>query len=325
MIGRRMGTGGPGTPLITRDDIPDMPPLLVDPSSVFNPGAVKIGGAAVLLLRVQSRGRRSFLVPAVYDGDLEVVVAKRPSELRGLDRLPLDVHHVYDPRLTMLDGGLHVVTALDTDQGGRLAVWRAAGKAGGPFAGLETLDLVGLTGDYDTRNGVLFPERVGGRILMLERPNRPTRPGSPPSGSTISLIASNDLVTWEPAGDVMSGRDHFWDELIGAGPPPVLTKRGWLLVYHGVATHFASANIYQGGCVLLDRDDPTRVIARGGDNILEPREPWEMMGQVPNVTFPSGMTVSSSGTVRIFYGAADTCVGMLETTVDDLLAACDAP
>ena len=123
----------------------------------------------------------------------------------------------------------------------------------------------------------------------------------------------------------MAGRSRYWDELIGAGPPPVLTGRGWLLVYHGVATHFAAANIYQAGCVLLDRDDPCRVLARGGNNILEPREPWELTGQVPNVVFPSGLTVADDGTARIFYGAADTCVGLLETTLADLVAACDEP
>lgn len=324
MTMRRMGRGGPDTPLITRADIPPMPGL-VDVTSVFNPGAVALGGDTLLLLRVQSRGRRSFLVPARFDDDFDVIVARRPTELLGLDRLPLQVFHVYDPRLTMLDGVLWVVTALDTDQGGRLALWRAVGDAKAGFGGTDRLELAGLTGDHDTRNGVLFPAWVGGRALMLERPNRTTPAGGPPTGGTISLLASDDLARWEPAGDLMSGRFHYWDELIGAGPPPVLTKRGWLLVYHGVATHFASANIYQAGCVLLDRDDPSRVIARGGDNILEPRLPWELTGQVPNVTFPSGMTVNADGGVRIFYGAADTCVGMLETTLDDLLAACDAP
>lgn len=84
-------------------------------------------------------------------------------------------------------------------------------------------------------------------------------------------------------------------------------------IYHGVATHFRSANIYQAGVVLLDADDPTRVVARGTDNVLEPREPWELAGQVPNVVFPSGWTVSrldaegcapADAAVRIYYGAA---------------------
>ena len=325
MNGQRVGRGGVGRPLLTRTDLPAMPPSIVDASSVFNPGAVADGDDTVLLLRVQTRGRRTFLVPARLSGGLSLTVADRPSELRGLGRLPMAVHHVYDPRLTEIDGRLIVVTALDTDRGGRLALWQAAGRGASGFAGLEHLDLLGLGGDHDTRNGVLFPARIGGRYAMLERPNRETPAGGPPTGSTITLLVSDDLERWETAAEVMSGRPRYWDELIGAGPPPVPTDRGWLLVYHGVATHFAAANIYQAGCVLLDRDDPGRVLARGGNNILEPREPWELTGQVPNVVFPSGLTVAGDGTARIFYGAADTCVGLLETTLADLAAACDEP
>jgi beta-1,4-mannooligosaccharide/beta-1,4-mannosyl-N-acetylglucosamine phosphorylase len=129
----------------------------------------------------------------------------------------------------------------------------------------------------------------------------------------------------------MRGRPRYWDELIGSGPPPVRTREGWLHVYHGVATHFGSANVYQAGVCLLDLDDPSRVIARGRNNILEPREPYELTGQVPNVVFPSGLIAedvdedgcaSTDSVVRLYYGAADTAVGLAETTVAWLLEAC---
>jgi len=103
------------------------------------------------------------------------------------------------------------------------------------------------------------------------------------------------------------------------------------VVYHGIATHFAAASIYQAGVALLDLEDPTRVIARTRRNVLEPREPWELIGQVPNVVFPSGWVVDGApadevarpdARVRLYYGAADTCVGLVETTVADLLRAC---
>ena len=305
----------PERPLLTRDDIPDMPPEIRDATSVFNPGAVLVDGTTHLLLRVQTRGRRTFLVPA-HDGR----VAPRPTVLRGLDAGT--VFHVYDPRVTRLDHRLLVVTALDTDRGGRLALWEATGDRAAGWAGLDRLDFIALTGDHDTRNGVLFPRQVGGRYLLLERPNRIPVAGGPPTGDAVELLASDDLVTWQAVGPVFGGRPRFWDELVGPGPPPVLTDNGWLLVYHGVATHFGSANIYQAGCLLLDRDDPTRVRARCRDNILEPRRNWELAGQVPNVVFPSGMTMQADGAVRIYYGAADTCVGCAQTTIDALLAAC---
>jgi predicted GH43/DUF377 family glycosyl hydrolase len=131
----------------------------------------------------------------------------------------------------------------------------------------------------------------------------------------------------------MTGRPHFWDELIGSGPPPVKTREGWLHIYHGVATHFLGANLYQVGAVLLDLEDPRRVLARTSDNILEPRRQWEMIGQVPNVVFPGGLTVAetddegfavTSSELRLYYGAADTVVGLAVSTVAEIIAACDS-
>jgi predicted GH43/DUF377 family glycosyl hydrolase len=128
----------------------------------------------------------------------------------------------------------------------------------------------------------------------------------------------------------MRGRWHFFDELIGAGPPPLRTREGWLLLYHGVATHFAAANVYQVGVALLDLEDPRVVLARGRENVLEPREAFEMVGQVPNVVFPTGlipMDVDGEGfavpesRVLLYYGAADTVVGLAESTVSELVAA----
>ena len=90
---------------------------------------------------------------------------------------------------------------------------------------------------------------------------------------------------------LIEGRFHYWDEFIGSGPPPVKTRQGWLHIYHGVAGHFGSSNIYQAGVMLLDLNDPSKVLARSWCNILEPRELFELTGQVPNVVFPSGMIV----------------------------------
>lgn len=315
----------PDGPLLTRRDVPAMPPEVVDPSSVFNPGATLVGDDTLLLLRVQTRGRRTFTVPALGDGR-SFRIADRPVEFTGLN---LSVHHIYDPRVTRLAGDLLVTTAVDVEDGCRLAVWRPAGGEDG-FAGTTRLDLVGLSAHPDTRNGVILPEKVGGRTLMLERPNRPDAPGQPGSGTRIVLSATDDFAMWEDLGPVMAGRPRYWDELIGPGPPPVKTREGWLLIYHGIATHFAGVNIYQAGAVLLDLEDPRRVVARTRDNLLEPRRDWERTGQVPNVVFPSGLAVATGpdGTapdeaeIRIYYGAADTCIGLAVTTVGALVDAC---
>jgi beta-1,4-mannooligosaccharide/beta-1,4-mannosyl-N-acetylglucosamine phosphorylase len=132
----------------------------------------------------------------------------------------------------------------------------------------------------------------------------------------------------------MNGRLHYWDELIGSGPPPVKTREGWLHLYHGIAQHLESIYIYQVGVVLLDLNDPGVVLRRGRYNIMEPREMYELTGQVPNVVFPGGMIVEQTdgdgyaleeSEVKVYYGAADTVIGLATTTIARLLAACQEP
>jgi beta-1,4-mannooligosaccharide/beta-1,4-mannosyl-N-acetylglucosamine phosphorylase len=306
-------------PILTRTHIPDVPPRLVDATSVFNPGAVKIGDRYRLLVRVQARSRETFLMTAESRDGVDFRVHPELVRLDGLDRIQDRIYHVYDPRLTAIDGAIYVMVALDMDCGCRLGLARTHD--------FETFEFLGLASNDDTRNGVLFPEKIGGRFLRLDRPNTMRSGSGPATGSTIWLSESEDLLRWKPVAPVLHGRFHYWDELIGSGPPPVITNDGWLHIYHGVATHFASSNIYQAGVVLLEANDPTRVLGRSRNNILEPREPYELSGQVPNVVFPSGLVVERTDAagralpdspVKVYYGAADTVVGLAETTIREL-------
>ena len=313
----------PGNPILTRECVPDIPPRLVDPTSVFNPGAVRSGGIVTLLLRVQARSRETFTVVAESADGFRFVIRPEIVTYQGLEQLRERIYHVYDARITALEGAHYVMFAMDMDSGCQLGLARTEDFRDFCFLGLTSTD--------DVRNGVLFPERIGGLYLRLERPNKAKLEGGPTTGSEIWLAGSDDLLRWRRLGPVMGGRFHYWDEYIGSGPPPVKTRRGWLHVYHGVATHFGSANIYQAGVVLLDLADPAKVLGRSRGNILEPREPYETCGQVPNVVFPSGMVVDEcdaegfalpASPVKVYYGAADTCVGLAVTTVGELLDAC---
>jgi predicted GH43/DUF377 family glycosyl hydrolase len=310
----------PNNPILTSRDIPAFCPDLVDVSSVFNPGATLWQGRELLLLRVQTRGRTTVLLPAERKTGGEIIVHSRVVDVQGLERVNPQPSHVYDPRLTVIDDDLYAVIACDFPDGCRLLTVRTCD--------FERWEMVGLDESAGRRNGVLFPEKVGDNFARLERPNWITRTGEPPSGSSIHVSVSMDLQTWTEINPVMAGRPQRWDELIGSGPPPVKTREGWLHVYHGVATHFAATNIYQAGVVLLDLKDPTRVVTRGAFNILEPREIYELTGQVPNVVFPSGMVVEDfddegfaepASVVRIYYGAADTVVGLATSTIAELI------
>ncbi len=316
----------PSNPILTRADLPDIPPDLTDATSVFNPGAVKAAGITYLVLRVQARSRETFMVMAESADGVRFVVRPEIVDFKGIEQVRERIYHVYDGRITRLEGAHYVMFAMDMDGGCRLGLARTDD--------LREFRFMGVTSTDDVRNGVLFPEKVGGLYLRLERPNKAKLEGGPTTGSEIWLAGSDDLLAWRRLGPVMGGRFHYWDEFIGSGPPPVKTRSGWLHVYHGVATHFGSANIYQAGVSLLDLRDPAKVLGRSRGNILEPREPYELCGQVPNVVFPSGMVVEEfdaegyalpSSPVKVYYGAADTAVGLAVTTVGELLAACGDP
>jgi len=310
-------------PILTRADIPEVAPDVVDVSSVFNPGAIKVDSTYMLLLRVQTRGRETVLMLATSSDGERFAVRPECAAISGLERVAGRIYHLYDPRITSIEGNHYIMLAADTDDGCRLATVGTTD--------FSRFELLGFDPAGDTRNGVLFPQLFSGKYLRLERPNSSQLAGSSPSGSTITLSESTDLKQWSDRGPVMSGRARYWDELLGAGPPPVKTRAGWLLVYHGIATHFAAASIYQAGVALLDLENPQRVLARSRQNILEPREPYELTGQVPNVVFPSGMIVEEhdeqgfarpESAVRLYYGAADTCVALALTTVQELIDSC---
>jgi beta-1,4-mannooligosaccharide/beta-1,4-mannosyl-N-acetylglucosamine phosphorylase len=248
-------------------------------------------------------------------------VSKDVVHFRGIEEVRDRIYHVYDPRITRLNDAYYIMFALDMENACHLGL--------GVTADFRSFDFLGITSTEDIRNGVLFPEKIGGKYLRMDRPNKARLEGGPTTGSTIWLSESDDLLNWRPRAPLISGRFHYWDEFIGSGPPPVKTRQGWLHIYHGVASHFGSSNIYQAGVLLLDLHDPTRVIGRSRCNILEPREPYELTGQVPNVVFPSGMIVEGDddegfvrpgSPVKIYYGAADTVVGLATATVDELLA-----
>lgn len=312
----------PKNPILTRLDIPDVPPLIDDVTSVFNPGAAKFGKKYILMLRVQARSRESRMMVAESANGIDFKIRPEVVEWKGIKKVKEKIFHIYDARITFLENAYAIMFAMDMDRGCRLGLARTRD--------FRDFQFLGITSGEDTRNGVLFPEKVGGRYLRMDRPNTARLEGGPATGNTIWLSESQDLLDWKPVAPLISGRFHYWDEWIGSGPPPVKTREGWLHLYHGVATHFGSANIYQAGVFLLDLKDPTKVIGRCRHNILEPREIYELTGQVPNVVFPSGMIIEThdeegfagpDSRVKIYYGAADTVIGLATTTVSELLAA----
>ncbi len=165
------------------------------------------------------------------------------------------------------------------------------------------------------RNGVLFPRKIKGKYAILSRPsdNRHT-----PFGD-IFYSESSDICHWGKHRHVMSPRGRWQSTKIGAGPIPIETIEGWLLIYHGVLTS-CNGFVYSMGAALLDIDEPWKVLYRTEPYLLSPQELYECVGDTPNVVFPcAALCDAPTGRITIYYGGADTVTCLAFTQVDELI------
>lgn len=165
------------------------------------------------------------------------------------------------------------------------------------------------------RNGVLFPRKINGKYAMV---SRPSDNGHTPFGD-IFYSESPDMTHWGCHRHVMGARGGWQSTKIGAGPVPIETTEGWLLIYHGVLTS-CNGFVYSMGAAILDIDEPWKVLYRTEPYILSPQRLYECVGDVPNVVFPcAALFDAPTGRIAIYYGAADTVTCLAYTQVDDLI------
>lgn len=293
-------------PIIRRDQ-------LRRSNSIFNSAVVPFGDGFAGVFRVDDTSRTIDLHAGrspdgvTWNIDEETIVWRaadgRVTEIQD------DFQHAYDPRVTWLEDRWYIS-------------W--CNGYHGPTIG------IGYTFDFRTfhqldnaflpfnRNGVLFPRRIGDRYAML---SRPSDNGHTAFGD-IFYSESPDLVHWGRHRHVMAPERGTWQSTkIGAGPTPIETPEGWLLIYHGVLTS-CNGFVYSMGAALLDLDEPWKVIARGRDYLLSPQVPYEQVGDVPNVVFPCAALVDdSTDRITIYYGAADTVTCLAHGYLSEILAA----
>jgi predicted GH43/DUF377 family glycosyl hydrolase len=290
-------------PILAPNDFPEMV------NAVFNPGATLFDGRTLLLLRVEYRTGLSSLVAATSDNGVD---GWEIDPVRGLHPMvdSFEEHWgIEDPRITRV-GEEYFVVYTGYSVAGPLvllattrdfAVWERRGVLMSP----------------EDKDAALFPTTFDGRWALIHRP----APAMPGLGAHVWLSFSPDLRHWGDARVLLPARrGGWWDaNKVGLGPPPLLTPRGWLLCYHGVRVT-ASGSIYRLGLALLDRDDPTKVLARDNEWVFGPHEDYERRGDVPDVVFPCGWILRDDGdTLHMYYGAADTVVCLAEASVATLL------
>jgi beta-1,2-mannobiose phosphorylase / 1,2-beta-oligomannan phosphorylase len=168
----------------------------------------------------------------------------------------------------------------------------------------------------DNRNIVLFPEKINGKYVRLDRPSGIGQKGS------IWLSSSPDLVHWGNSEPVLS-KGSFWQwegGKQGPGVPPIKTEHGWLIIYHALHGGYFG---YYLGCALLDLDNPHKVIGKSRAPILAPREEYERNGAVPNVVFSCGAILEENGDdLKIYYAGADTVICLANASLNELVQLC---
>jgi predicted GH43/DUF377 family glycosyl hydrolase len=280
-------------------------------NSVFNPGVTRLvdTGEVLLLTRVEDRTGLSHLCAArSRDGIGNWSIDARPTMMPDRhDRTEL--WGVEDPRITW-------VPSLE-----KYAVVYTAYSRGGPGVALaltrdfEHFEHLGMIMPPEDKDAALFPRRFGEHWAMLHRP-------VPREGSAhIWISFSPDLRHWGSHQILLHARKGGWWDArkIGLSPPPIETREGWLIMYHGVR-YTASGCVYRVGLALLDLEDPMKVIYRSSEWIMGPLLLYERIGDVQEVVFPTGWVLENDNdTLRVYYGAADTCVALATAKVNELI------
>jgi predicted GH43/DUF377 family glycosyl hydrolase len=294
---------------------PANPILLPDPQSgwectnVFNPGVIVHNGLFHMLYRAQGLDWVSRIGYAVSSDGVHWNRLRLPvfGPVDGTDS-----RGVEDPRLTKIEDWFYMTyTAYGREYHGKGDPTHHGGGILPMIARSRNLidwDRLGpMVRGENNKDHVLFPRRLRGRFCVLHR-----------RWPRIWLAYSDDLHTWRehdmaPVFGPRPGKG--WDSVsVGGNGVPIETERGWLVLYHG----YDDDHIYRFGACLLDLDDPSRVLCRPTAFIFEPRELWELKGDVPNVVFSNANPVVD-GMVYVYYGGGDHVIGLATCQLSDLL------
>ena len=289
-------------PVIPRDLIPTS-------NSIFNSAVLPFNNKFVGVFRCDDKRRRMQLHYGESDDGFNWRITPDPIVFQGgAPEISAFNYGRYDPRICWLEDRYYIT-------------W---------CNGYEGYPTIGLAYTYDfqdffqlenaflpfNRNGVLFPRKIGDKYAML---SRPSDHGHTPFGD-IFYSESPDLTHWGRHRLVMRPAEGWQSTKIGAGPIPIETTEGWLLIYHGVLTS-CNGFVYSMGAALLDLEEPWKVRYRTAPYLLSPQKDYECVGDVPNVVLPcAALCDAATGRIAIYYGGADTVTALAFTLVDELIA-----
>lgn len=286
-------------PIIPRD-------LLPTSNSIFNSAVVPYNGEFAGVFRCDNKCREMRIHTGKSKDGVNWVIEEEPIKFKCDDAEVGNFVYAYDPRVCYIDDRYYV-TWCNSYHGPTIGVAYT-------YDFKEYYQLENAFLPFN-RNGVLFPRKINGKYAML---SRPSDMGHTAFGD-IFYSESFDMEHWGHHRHVM-GRTGSWQSTkVGAGPVPIETSEGWLLIYHGVLTS-CNGYVYSAGAALLDINEPWKVLYRTAPYIISPQTIYECVGDVPNVVFPcAALADADTGKIAIYYGAADTVTGLAYAHVDELI------
>ena len=293
-----------GNPILTKDDVP------YTVETVHNAGVTKYRNKYIMLFRSHLRNGRSIIGIAESKDGYNFNVRPKPFITPGKNGLfsIYEEFGVEDPRICKIEDTYYITYSAYSKHGVRIALAKTNN-----FESIEKITLITTT---DYRNLVLFPEKFKDKYVRIDRPHSKISPWS------MWISYSPDLIHWGNSELIIKPVQYHWDEMkIGPGATPFKTDEGWLNIYHGVFPTM-SGSVYRLGVALHDLDNPARIIGVADNWILQPEDEWEITGYVHNVVFACGAVPENDGTVKIYWGGADTvmCVGTAK--INELIDMC---
>jgi predicted GH43/DUF377 family glycosyl hydrolase len=215
---------------------------------------------------------------------------------------------VEDPRICKIDDSYYITYSAYSKHGVRIALAKTK-----DFNSIEKISFITTT---DYRNLVLFPEKFKDKYVRIDRPHSKISPWS------MWISYSPDLIHWGDSELIIKPVQYHWDEMkIGPGATPFKTEEGWLNIYHGVFPTM-SGSVYRLGVALHDLDNPAKIIGVADNWILQPEDEWEITGYVSNVVFTCGAVPENDGTIKIYWGGADSVMCVGTAIIKELVRSC---
>ena len=291
-------------PILTKDDVP------YPVETVHNAGVAKYGGRYIMLFRSHRRNGRSIIGLAESDDGFDFTVRPEPFLVPASAGAFAEYEEfgVEDCRICEIDGEYLLTYSAYSRHGVRIGLARTRD--------FDSIERVALITQADLRNVVIFPQKFDGRYARLDRPHSEISPWA------MWISYSPDLIHWGDSRVVIKPVQYHWDEMkIGPGATPIKTPQGWLNIYHGVFPTM-DGSVYRLGVALHDLNDPAKVLGVADEWILQPEDPWERTGYVHNVVFTCGAVPEDDGTVKIYWGGADTVMCVGTARIEELVRLC---